>query len=364
MKTKKKFVIIAVIALLSGCLFGCSNETIKGNNTITDLLSREVLIPQEAETFVCIGPGCLRLYCYVGDTYKLVGIEAKEKNDIGRPYLMANPELSDLTIIGEGGPNNSPDAEKLLVVDPDVIFTTYNSDAASIDELQQKTGIPVVALSYGITSVFDPEVDKSIEIIGTITGNEKRSKEVIAYFDELKIDLQSRTENVADSDKLSVYFGAQSMRGAHGIESTSGNFALFDAISASNVVDEAGISKYIILDKEALLIMDPEVVFIDEGGFSQVQADYKTNPLYYEEIKAFKNDKVYMQPPYNYYSTNIEIALANTYYMGSVLYPEEFSDVEPIKKFDEIMQMLLGASLYDEVAVDFYGGFQQVTLGK
>ncbi|MBK5254179.1 MAG: iron ABC transporter substrate-binding protein [Peptostreptococcaceae bacterium] len=362
MKTKISIAIITVIALLSLC--GCSKETVVDNNTITDSLAREVLIPKEAETFVCIGPGCLRLYCYVGDVSKLVGIENKDKNVIGRPYLMANPELMDLTIIGTGGPNNSPDAEKLLVADPDVIFTTYNSDVASVDELQEKTGIPVVALSYGVTSVFDPEVDKSIEIIGAITGNEKRSKEVIAYFDELKADLQSRTENIADSDKPSVYFGAQSMRGVHGIESTSGNFALFNAIGARNVVDEAGISQYIILDKEALLIMDPEVIFIDAYGFSQVKKDYNINPSYYEGLKAFKNDKVYMLLPYNYYSTNIEIALADAYYMGSVLYPEEFSDVDLIKKFDEITQMLLGANLYDEVAVDFYGGLQQIKFGK
>ena len=110
--------------------------------------------------------------------------------------------------------------------------------------------------------------------------------------------------------------------------------------------------------------MDPEVIFIDGAGFSQVQVDYKTNPSYYEELKAFKNENVYMQLPYNYYSTNIEIALADTYYMGTILYPERFSDVEPTKKFDEITQMLLGVNLYDEVAADFYGGFQQVELWK
>ena len=359
MKRKRKIIIIALLCL---CLFGCSKETVKGNISVTDALAREVLIPDNAETFACIGPGCLRLYCYVGDTSKLVGIEDMDKDKIGRPYLMANPELADLTIIGAGGPNNSPDAEKLLVSDPDVIFTTYNSDAASLDELQQKTGIPVIALSYGATAVFDPEVDKSIEILGAITGNEKRSKLVISYFDEVKADLQNRTENIPQQDKPSVYIGAQSMRGFHGIESTSGNFSLFNAIGARNVVDEAGIDIYIMLDKEALLEMDPEVIFIDGAGFSQMQGDYKTNPSYYEELKAFKNENVYMQLPYNYYSTNIEIALADTYYMGTILYPERFSDVEPTKKFDEITQMLLGVNLYDEVAADFYGGFQQIKL--
>ena len=345
-------------------MFGCGSDAVIGASAVTDSLGRQVDVPEGAETFVCIGPGCLRLYCYAADTSKLVGVEDIEKDGVGRPYLMACPELLDLDVIGAGGPNNAPDAEKLLVAGPDVIFTTYNSDASAADELQQKTGIPVVVLSYGATAVFDPEVEKSIKIIAGVTGNEKRADEVIAYLNELKADLESRTADIDSADKPSVYIGAQSMRGAHGIESTSGNFSLFNAIGAKNVVDEAGIGEYVMLDKEALLEMDPEIIFIDAGGFSLVMDDYKTNPIYYQSLRAVKSGKLFLELPYNNYSTNIEIAIADAYYMGSILYPEQFSDVDPAAKFDEITNVLLGADLYEETAEDYFGGFQQATLDK
>jgi iron complex transport system substrate-binding protein len=110
---------------------------------------------------VAIGPGALRLYVYAGDLDYLVGIEQMDASDAtGKPYMLANPELAKLPVIGQGGPNNAPDPEKLLTVAPDVIFSTYATEAAAADELQAQTGIPVVVINYGgfgITSIFGEE---------------------------------------------------------------------------------------------------------------------------------------------------------------------------------------------------------------
>ena len=36
------------------------------------------------------------------------------------------------------------------------------------------------------------------------------------------------------------------------------------------------------------------------------------------------------------YYNNIETALADIYYVGKVLYPEQFADIDPVEKADEI----------------------------
>ena len=270
MKTRKKILLLVTLTLLCLSLAACGSPAQEGDHLVIDALGREVLIPQGADKFICTGSGCLRLYSYIADTTKLVGVEDIEREAMGRPYIMAYPELANLDIIGPGGPNNSPDAEKLLVADPHVIFTTYNTDPASVDDLQAKTGIPVIALSYGETSVFDPAVDQSLEIIGQVTGNEDRAAEIINYFTQIKLDMESRAKDIASEDKPRVYLGAQSMRGSQGIESTSGNFSLFNAVGARNVVDEAGIGQHVILDKEALLEMDPEIIILDAGDRKSV----------------------------------------------------------------------------------------------
>ena len=368
---KRLFPLMAVLILLLLITGGCSQNGATGTSEtgsqtkstfeVTDLLGRRVVVPAKAEKFVAIGPGCLRLYCYTADVTKLVGIEDFERLDVaGRPYMIVNKELLDLDVIGPGGPNNTPDAEKLLVADPDVIFSMYNSDVSAVDELQQKTGIPVVALSYGSTEMFDPAVDRSIELIGKITGNEKRADEVIGYFAELKADLASRVQDVTEEEKPLAYMGCMGMRGSHGIESTTGNYSIFNAISARNAVAEAGVTEYVMLDKEKLLDMDPDYIFLDGSGLALVYEDYKKSPNFYDGLKAFKNNDVYMQLPYNYYYTNIGVAIANAYYIGTILYPEQFSDIDPVSKFDEIMVKFLGDTAYKQMAETYNGGYQQL----
>lgn len=330
---------------------------------ITDMLGRTVTIPADTTSYACIGPGALRLYCYVADDAELAGVEDVEQTwgDDGRPYNMSIPNVNELPVIGPGGPGNAPDAEMLFVAAPDVIFTCYNTDIASVEELQDKTGIPVVAISYGEGRLFDQTLYDSLSLIGKITDHEERAQEVINYFEVLKADLETR---VVDVEPIRVYLGGQSSRGSHGIESTTGDYEIFNVLTATNVVNEKDIYEYIMLDKEALLELDPEVIILDAGGLSLVQEDYVANPEYYDSLSAFKNGKVYLQMPFNYYTTNMEIALADAYYIGSVLYPEAFADVDPVAKFDEISNFFLGIDSYDRISSVYYGGFQQVTLDQ
>ena len=331
---------------------------------VTDLAGRSVIIPAGADSFACIGPGCLRLYCYVAEKSQLAGVEDVEKTwgQAGRPYAMALGDVEGLAAIGPGGPGSAPDAERLLASGAEVVFTTYAMEPAEIQELQDKLSIPVVALGYGEASLFSEEVDQSLDLIGQITGREERAQEVVNYFAQAKADLESRAAGVQDPP--TVYLGCQSYQGSHGIESTTGDSPIFDALHARNVVEEAGIDGYVILDKEKLLEMDPDFLIIDAGGLSVLQEDYTTNPDFYESLSAVKQGDVYLQLPFNYYGTNLEIALADAYYIGTVLYPEAFTDVDPAGKFDEICQALLGIDAYETIAETYFGGYQRLELGK
>lgn len=331
---------------------------------VTDMKGRTVTIPADADSFACIGPGCLRLYCYVADESQLAGIEEAEISwgEDGRPYRMAMENVENYAIVGPGGPGNAPDAEMLFAAEADVIFTCYGMETAEIDELQNKIMTPIVALSYGEASLFSEEVNESLRLIGIITGNTERAEEVIQYFEDAKTDLQTRSANV--TERPTIYLGCQSNRGSHGIESTTGDYPMFDVLNAENVVATAGIHEYVMLDKEQLLEMDPEIIVVDAGGLSILQEDYVANPDFYNSLSAVKNGKVYLQMPFNYYDTNIDIALADAYYIGTILYPEQFADVDPVVKFNEITTELLGIEAYDSIAAAYYGGYQQVVLGE
>jgi iron complex transport system substrate-binding protein len=58
----------------------------------------------------------------------------------------------------------------------------------------------------------------------------------------------------------------------------------------------------------------------------------------------------------------VETAIADAYYMGKVIFPESFEDVDPVAKADEIYEYLLGKPLYEDMVRDF-GGFKPLHLG-
>lgn len=364
---KKIAGIIVVFVMSVFVLIDCGQKDVRleknmqSSSKVTDLAGREVNVPVLAKRVVAIGPGSLRLVCYDGAADKVVGVENAEKqwSGGGKPYILAYPELKDLPVIGQGGPDSTPDAEKLISIKPDVIFVIQLVDKSRADELQAKTGIPVVVLSYGNLGTFDDDVYRSLQLIGQITGNEKRADEVIAFLKKSLQDLNDRTKDIPVGNKPTVYVGALGMKGMHGIESTQAKYLPFVAINAKNVVDETGKTGSVMIDKEKLLTWNPDILFIDEGGLSLVQDDYKKNPQFYQSLSAFKKGEIYGQIPYNSYNTNIETAFADAYYAGKVIYPEQFKDIDPVQKADEIYQFLLGKPLYQQVAKG-YGGFEKL----
>lgn len=359
---------IAILLTVSVFLIGCGEKTASEKDAkeqkikVTDLSGREVEIVAPAKKVVAIGPGALRLVCYVNGADKVVGIEEMEKNNSGgRPYFTANSNLlADLPAIGQGGPQIQPDAEKLVSVKPDVIFSCL-TDKEQSDELQNKTGIPVVVLDYGTLSTFSQEVYDSLNLIGKITGEGKRAQEVVDYLNKCKEDMNDRTKDIPDSEKPSVYVGGLGMAGVHGIESTYGEYPPFTAVNAKNVVDETGKPGSVTIDREKLISWNPDILFVDSGGYQLVMDDYKENPSFYKSLAAVKNGQVYSLISYNWYWTNIETAVADAYYAGKMIYPEKFEDIDPVKKADEIYEFMVGKPLYEEMAKEFVG-FKKLTL--
>lgn len=316
--------------------------------TIIDMSGREITFDTNIERVVAIG-SALRLYTYVNGIDMLVGVERGQQDpSTGRPYIMANPGLQSLPVIGEGNPH-SPDPELLIGVNPDVIIAGDIMDEASLRKLEAATGIPVVITSCGTEAIFDSKTDQALQIIGKITGQEQRSQDIISFFAQHKQELSSRSAIASESDSKSLYIGAVSFKGIHGIESTVANSPLVETIEARNVVDSIGVTGNTTIDKEQLLIWDPDIIVIDANGLALVEEDYQKIPEFYNSLSAFKNNEIYLQLPYISYYSNLETALINIYNLGMAIYPEQFEDINGALIAEEIYTFLLGKDLYEEM---------------
>lgn len=333
---------------------------------VRDQAGRSVEVGREPSRIVCLGPGSLRLIVYLGAVERVCGVESLEKRDpAGRPYRLAHPELAALPSVGPGGPaaiNKKPDMETLLRVRPQVIFVTY-MEAPLADEVQRSLGIPVVVLSYGELGTFDTEVFHALRIAGRVLGCEGRAEAVIAGIESWKLEVERRALKGRGSKPVRVYVGGIGHRGAHGIESTERDYLPLEWAKAHNVAEDipAHLGSHVFLDKEMLLTLDPDVIFIDGGGKALILEDYAKRPKVYEALRAFRSRRVYLLHPYNSYSTNLGTALTDAYAIGKALYPDAFAGMDPETKADEIYSFLVGKPVY-ALMKEIYGPLGGVVL--
>jgi iron complex transport system substrate-binding protein len=340
-------------------LWGTSSlSAATGTITVTDMAGREVSVPFDPERIICISPGALRLIVYLQAESKVVGVEEMEKmNRRGRPYWLAHPELWDLPSCGPGGPvsiDKKPDLEAVFSVAPQVVFVTY-MHASLADDVQHTLGIPVVVLSYGAFATFDETVYESLRLAAKILNRSKRAEDVITYVESHRNDLRSRTAGISRDWIPAVYVGGIGYRGAHGIGSTEQQYAPFKWVGARNAAEGLTPSSgtHVFADKEMLLKIDPDIIFIDGGGLTLAAADYHKNPSYYKALKAFSDRRVYTLLPFNWYVTNIGTVLADAFAVGKILYADRFKEVDPESMADEIYTFLVGKPVYRQMKTDY-----------
>lgn len=329
--------------------------------TVTDLLGREVAIPEQINRVAAINSAA-RMLTYAGAADKLVGCTDMDKEaQAGMPYTYVNADrFSSLASVGSGGSSDTVYTEELVTLAPDLIFA-FTTDTELLDEVQAQTGIPVVGL-YA-KEIFDESFYQTLELAGSIMGTEEHCAQIVSSMKEWQQDLQDRTRDIPEEEKPSVYSGAVSFKGGHGFEGTYGAYPPFVAVNANNVVDSTGKTGSMLIDLEKVTVWDPDIIFLNPLNMNLVNEDYEKNAAFYDNLTAVKEGRVYTQVAFNYNSCNMEIAMADAYYAGTVIYPEAFSDVDFEEKAEEIFRVMLGQD-YLKVLEEAGIGFGELTIGK
>ncbi len=355
----KKTIAILLLLVMVLSLAACNNAATTGERTIVDAKDREVSIPENVKSIVCVGVGALRYTCYMGCADLVVGVEDYEvKADMSRLYNYVNfDKFKDLPVTGTNG---VPNTESIIEVAPEVIVMSF-SGSVDADELQQKTGIPVVVVP-GSDTTLDENAYETFRIMGELYNKEEKANELTAYLKNLEKDLKDRTSGVAEADKPTVYVGGVSFKGHHGFEGTEAGYGPLALIGAKNLADTTGQTGAFNIDVEQVLSWDPDVIFLDFNGMALINADYVENPDFYNSLSAVQNGKVYSQISFRSYASNLETALADAYYAATALYPEQFADVNLEEKVGEIFTMLLGTNPYEDLKEAGYA-FMPITLG-
>lgn len=339
---------LAVSVLLSGKVAAA---------TVEDSRGKKVQLPDSVDHVICSGSGCLRLLSYLQAQDRIVGVDSAETRGgafDARPYALANPQFKEMPIFGEFRGYDNPEQILSLVPAPQVIFKTYASQMGYDPvELEQKTGIPVVSLNYGNLTTYRSELYASLRIMGRVLGKKGRVEELIAFFEATIADLGSRTAEIT-GQRPGVFLGGVAFKGPHGLQSTEPAYPPFKFVHARNLAYDPSMSKKELrnasIAKEKIVVLNPDYLFLD---LSTLQLGDKAGGLYelkndpaYGSLTAVEKGRVYGLLPYNWYTKNYGSILANAYFIGKLLYPDRFTDVEPAQKADEIYRFLVGKPVF------------------
>lgn len=338
---------------------GTPTETDDGTTDITDLAGRTVSVPTEIEDVIAVGPGALRIVAQVGAADMAVGVEERETTFLTEaPYNMANPSLREQPTIGGGSDN----PERIVGLEPDVVFSTGGTE--ELNTLQSQTQIPTIGIGTGeLIDIGAPLLEDVWSFVGGVLDREDETDQMVSFLEETKADYPDRTADISEDEMPSIYIAAISFRGGQGLNATRPLFASFELLERVNNVaadiEYEGIP-HVTVSREQLLEWDPEIIFVDRGNLDLVREDVDNRPEY-EDLTAIQEGNVHGILPHAQYALNHASILANTYYMGQVMYPDAFGDIDIEARADEIFEAVYGQPLYDDL-VEIYGGYEAVAL--
>jgi ABC-type Fe3+-hydroxamate transport system substrate-binding protein len=336
--------------------------------TVTDLAGREVTVTLPVEN------------AYLGYYYEnflaVVGPEAFTRvkatslydtegyaNTLATVYKENVEGYTDMVDVGSTLQDNF-DVEKLIELDCDVaIMGQYQYDAiADKVELLEDAGIPVVIIDYS-TATLETHV-ASTEVLGKVFGVEDRANEIIENY---KAGMEKVYEIVSQiQDTKTTFHEFQSVISTYSEIGVSD----FDSYLFGSYLKQAGASdiafplaessengRSTTLDVEYVLEQDPEVWFIIGGeaandttdgivmgyGVSEDEVIASAKGMIesrpgFSNISAVKNNQIYCIEN-NMLRTLRDYILIE--YIAKTLYPEQFSDLDPEKEFEEYSEKYL-----------------------
>ena len=352
------FVLCAILAS-AGFVTTDSPQNTDETITITDAAGRTAVIPANSHNIAVTGAGSSRLIAYLDAVDQLSATDyydnenKQERTTDIRPYAIAYDELYTMENVGSAG--GTPDAEFLMKISPDYILystgTTPQDSIAAADELQEKTGIPVI-LFVSTDPVMNEELfAENLRMLGTILGKEQRAEELLSAIDSIRTDLKERAD-ASSADEKTLYIGGVAWKGSHGFDWTAPTYLPYIFLDVPNIAEGASSAGGAQIAKEQIIEWDPDILLVDlatliaAGGGSLYELE---NEPSYNAMTAVQKGEVYSVLPYTSMGTNVETALVDAYYLGTLLYPDTFADIDVREKSAEIFSLFVGEDVYDKL---------------
>ncbi len=291
---KKIFTILSVVLVCAMLFAGCATEESTAQSaapsvsesasqteaaseaaapeeqTVTDMLGREVTIGA-TDTIVSLAPSATEILFALGAGDKVVGVDASSNY----------PEAAqDIEVVGD---YNGPDVEKVVALEPDIIFCGNTLQTEQISNLEN-LGMTVVATE----AVAFEDIPKSIEMMGDILGKQDEAQTVVDNIDAAIAEAEAN----APAEAPTVYY-AMSYGDMGNWTSGPGSFInTMIEIAGGVPVTQDAEAAWLEYPVEQLVSDDPDIILVSSDMGSS--ADDIAQVAGYSDLTAVKDGRVYV----------------------------------------------------------------------
>lgn len=276
----KKFLLMVMSLVMSVSLMACSDkgkdeETKKSESfIITDQAGRKITFDKPAEKAISGYYIATSTIIGLGQKDKLVGVEMKaDKREI---YKKAAPEVAKLPAMGNKKSFNVEAAAKTRA---DVVFlpVSLKSYVSKLEDL----GMKVVLLNPETQTDYD----EAVNLIAITLGARDEAENYFNYRDVL---MEKYIKDTGVAKK--VYMSGTTLLEGAGTDMFQNG--LLKSAKAENVMAKAG-KGWSTIGKETLLDMNPDVIFLENGG---AKVEDVLEDSAFTSLNAVKNKQVYEFP--------------------------------------------------------------------
>lgn len=247
---------------------------------ITDMLGREVRIPEQIETVAVIYGVATNFLLPLGVADRLVAINASW----GIISVVA-PELADLDTVGQG----AVDLEKLAQLNPDVFIHRAN-DIRTIDAVTA-LGIPVIAIQPETTE----QILETLLLLGDVFGVGSRARELVDYYNSKTLFAQELVSAVPENErKTAVMMGSELGKVAGGDMLQSAMIETAGGVSAARDIHTG--QTWPVVGTETIFDWNPDFIFCTNSKTSDYTPEELLRDPVWSGMRAVQTGHVYKMP--------------------------------------------------------------------
>ncbi len=323
---------LIMLALLTALAFAEEQ-----NITIADEDGRNVTVPMNPGSIVCLSPGAAEVIYALGESDRIIAVT----DDCDMP-----PDLLEKESIGTSG--RGADLERIIELNPDLVIA--KTGALFPEEDEQKLvdyGIPVLRYRLLHIDALIPMIEDLGRVLGKEEGASQMSNQISGYY----YAILNRTEDIPDDDRPSVYFMSMGHFDWTGNRNSTGHTRIEEAGGKNIAADLQTTVPHV--DMEWVIEQDPEIIIYSMSqeqynattptiGEMQVKREEIMSLPGFKNIDAVKTGRVYI--------TDIKMAsgiseLATMLYYTKWLHPDLFQDIDPRAVHEELLKDYFGVDI-------------------